>query len=106
MGRNGRRRVVERMAAALAATALGGTVHAQTPAECAARALDREVARDRLREAERAPALAPAPGGAAARAEQLDRDRTSLQPGVGRPEEQGRLPDAQRGTGADPNVAR
>lgn len=90
-----------------------GLAPAQTPAERAGARLEQELARDRLREAaERAgseAATSPdaaAPGPATDRVEQLDRERTSLQPPVGRPEQQDRLPGERRTTGADPNVTR
>ena len=76
----------------------------QTPAERAGALLERQVARDRLLDAAR-----EARGDATeapARLEQLERDRASLQPEVGRPEQAGRTPDVQRSTGADRNVTR
>jgi hypothetical protein len=83
----------------------------QTPAERASRSLDREVARDRFRDAaesargaDRAPSVgAPLP---TASARDLEADRATNQPDVGRPEQRGWLPETQRSTGEDRNVNR
>ncbi|WP_135466434.1 hypothetical protein [Crenalkalicoccus roseus] len=98
--------------AALGGLMTAGLAMAQTPAERAGQALEREIARDRLRdaaEAARAADTAPARGAppSAPQARQLDEDRAAgLQPDVGRPERLGRLPGTQRTPGADGNVQR
>jgi hypothetical protein len=91
--------------AALAIITVQGLAAAQTPAERGAARVERELARDRLREAE--PTGRPAEASPATdRVQQLDQERATNQPGVGRPETLGRLPDEQRATGADRNVNR
>ena len=85
---------------------------AQTPVERAARDLERGIARDRVVEGAdtasglQQPAERGGGTGAVARVDQLDTDRRSLQPDVGRREERERLPDADRGAGSDTNVQR
>jgi hypothetical protein len=84
---------------------------AETPAERASRMLNREVAGDRARDAAET-ALgrdtarsdpAPLPNAAA---QQLDEDRATVRPDVGRPEEVGRASGTLRSTGEDRNVTR
>ena len=82
---------------------------AQTPAEQASRALNQEVARDRMRDladeargADTAPATpTPAPN---AVARQLDVDRGAIRPDVGRPEALGTAPRST--TTGDGNLTR
>jgi hypothetical protein len=91
--------------------ALPLAVCAQNPAERASRTLDSEVRRDRARDnaldaraadtARSTPAPATSPG-----ARQIDDDRATIGPDVGRPEEFGRTPPSLRGTGHDSNVTR
>ena len=109
-----RRRSPLLQAAATAATlalALPPAVRAENSVERASRTLESEVRRDRAwdkaldaRAADTArstPAPATSPG-----ARQLDEDRATIGPDLGRPEEFGRIPPSLRGTGYDFNVTR
>ncbi len=98
----------------LASGLLAGPIilaQAPTPAEQASRLLNRELATDRARDAaEDARAAdtaraAPAPALNDA-AQQLESDRATLRPDVGRPEETGRTAGTLRTTGEDRNVTR
>ena len=97
------------LAVAILAAALPAA--AQTPAEQASRALNREIARDRARDAatdardaDIARAL-PAPAVTDA-AQQLEADRATNRPDVGRPEQSGRGAGSLRATGEDRNITR
>lgn len=90
---------------------LAGPALAQTPAERASRDLNRDLARDRARDAaEDARAADTARASPAPQitrpAQQLDEDRATIRPDVGRPEESGRAAGALRSTGEDRNVSR
>ena len=78
---------------------------AQTPAERASGMLQRELDQDRLRDAAeeaRGDPVAQPPG----RVQDLERDRASVQPRVGRPEEESRRLEILRSPGANPNITR
>ncbi len=93
------------------ALALPLAARAESSAERASRTLNFEVRRDRAqnealgaRAADKArstPAPATSPG-----ARQIDEDRATLGPDVGRPERFGRSPQSLRGTGYDSNITR
>ena len=100
-----------RMLLGLAGLAAGFPALAQTPAERATRALNRELSddrsRDRADDARAADTARSAPNPQATPyAQQLDEDRASLRPDVGRPETSGRAAGALRSTGEDRNVSR
>jgi hypothetical protein len=83
-----------------------------SPAERASRALNQELATDRLRDAaedaraaDAARAAGPPPP-ASAGATQIEIDRAAIRPDVGRPEELGRSGGAPRSIDANPNVTR
>ena len=103
-----------RMLLGLLGIAAGGVppaALAQTPAERATRALNRELSddrsRDRADDARAADTARSAPNPQATpSAQQLDEDRASLRPDVGRPETAGRAAGALRPTGEDRNVSR
>jgi hypothetical protein len=81
-----------------------GLAAAQTPAERASRSLDRDIRSDRFRDAARDARGDDRP--TRPEVQQFDSQRRSLQPDVGRPEEQGRispnaLPGMPGGTGTN-----
>jgi hypothetical protein len=96
----------------LGATIAPVAVPAQpTPAERASRALNEEIVRDRRRDAAddsraadtQASTGTPLPNAAA---QQLEGDRATIRPDVGRPEQAGQAAGTLRTTGEDRNVTR
>jgi len=103
------RRIIPAFATAIAAATRGAIATAialgpvaalgQTPAERAASELRRGMAEDQVREAAPQAGGRASGSGPAARAGQLEEDRSSIQPGAGRPERRGGMPDARRSMG-------